>query len=232
MSMIIEANSGNTFPTWTTALRPTSPLQSQTGFNITNNTLETWTGGSWVGNYYPLPTPTAIGDIVYTSNGTTWTNTPKLTYVTQTMSSSSSAVFTGLPSWVKQITILFDVTESATSNASINVYLTYLGNTTTYQSMGTIYGTDSSAAASAGGTISTSSLYIRGNISNIIGSMVITKAYGNTWISTHTSNNPNAASDYVGFGCGQATLIGPLDTVTLTPLTGTFASGTITIVYE
>lgn len=49
MPLILDGTKGETFPTWTTGTRPSTPSQGQTGYNTTLNTLETYNGTSWIG---------------------------------------------------------------------------------------------------------------------------------------------------------------------------------------
>jgi hypothetical protein len=48
MTITLNGATGETFPTWTTATRPASPNQGQTGFNTTTIQLETYNGSAWV----------------------------------------------------------------------------------------------------------------------------------------------------------------------------------------
>jgi hypothetical protein len=49
MPIILSGTTGEISPTWTTAGRPSTPSQGQTGYNTTLNTLETYNGTSWIG---------------------------------------------------------------------------------------------------------------------------------------------------------------------------------------
>ena len=46
--IVLDGTKGETFPTWTTATRPTSPSTSQTGYNTDLGTLEFYNGSSWI----------------------------------------------------------------------------------------------------------------------------------------------------------------------------------------
>lgn len=48
MPLILDGTLGETFPSWTTATRPTAPAPGQVGFNSTLNCLETYNGTSWL----------------------------------------------------------------------------------------------------------------------------------------------------------------------------------------
>jgi hypothetical protein len=71
MSAIINGTDGITFPTWTTATRPATPVAGQAGFNTTIGAMETYTGATW--STSDLPAPSTAGNVL-TSNGTSWTS--------------------------------------------------------------------------------------------------------------------------------------------------------------
>lgn len=71
MPLILDGTLGETFPSWTTATRPTAPAPGQVGFNSTLNCLETYNGTSWLVS--SVPVPSSSGNVL-TSNGTTWTS--------------------------------------------------------------------------------------------------------------------------------------------------------------
>jgi len=48
MPIILNGSTGEVFPSWTTAGRPSSPTASQTGYNTTIGILEFWNGTAWV----------------------------------------------------------------------------------------------------------------------------------------------------------------------------------------
>jgi hypothetical protein len=48
MTLILNGTTGEVFPTWTTAGRPSSPSTGQTGFNTTTGQMETYNGSAWV----------------------------------------------------------------------------------------------------------------------------------------------------------------------------------------
>lgn len=48
MAMLIDPDNGVTFPNWTTATRPSSPIAGETGFNTTTSKIEFYNGTTWV----------------------------------------------------------------------------------------------------------------------------------------------------------------------------------------
>ncbi len=51
MPIVLNGTTGATFPTWSTATRPASPVEGQTGFNTTLETLETYNGTQWSSDF-------------------------------------------------------------------------------------------------------------------------------------------------------------------------------------
>ncbi|NBP03220.1 MAG: hypothetical protein EBU90_24605 [Proteobacteria bacterium] len=48
MPLELSGDRGVTYPTWTTAARPSSPTLGQVGLNTTIGTLEMYNGSTWV----------------------------------------------------------------------------------------------------------------------------------------------------------------------------------------
>jgi hypothetical protein len=74
MPLILDGLNGESFPTWTTATRPSSPIAGQLGYNSTLNVLECYNGSSWATG--GLISPGTSGNIL-TSNGTEWVSSPQ-----------------------------------------------------------------------------------------------------------------------------------------------------------
>ena len=143
--------------------------------------------------------------------------------------SGTSIDFTGIPSWAKRVTVMFQgVSTSGTSS-----WVVRIGN-------GSIISSGYSSASTyfvAGGLNTqsdTSGFLIRSdNAANFIsGAMVIYNFSGNTWIETWVGGNgPNTQTH---LGGGQLTLGGTLDRLRITTVNGTdtFDAGSINILYE
>ena len=143
-------------------------------------------------------------------------------------SPNTSCDFTGIPSWVKRITVMFSgVSLSGTSNLLIQIgsgSFTTSGYASTYSAGSS--NTISSANSTAG------FIMISGLAAAIAsGVMTIQTLGSNVWVSGHTikSNTTNTS-----FGGGDITLSGTLDRVRITTVNGTdtFDAGTINILYE
>jgi hypothetical protein len=73
----LDGSKGGTFPSWTTAGRPASPVAGQTGYNSTLNTLETYNGSAW-GPVITTITPGTILQVVNFQTGVLATGTTEL----------------------------------------------------------------------------------------------------------------------------------------------------------
>ena len=147
----------------------------------------------------------------------------------QNSTSGTSIDFTGIPSWVKRITVMFNgVSTSITSNYLIQVGSTTF-QTTGYSSRALRDGT--SAATSTAGFLLTGSI-AAGSLNG--GLVTLTNISGNFWVFTSilcdaTGGNNNYAGGYM-----TSALSGVLDRVRITTVNGTdtFDAGSINIIYE
>lgn len=144
--------------------------------------------------------------------------------------SGTSIDFTGIPSWVKRITVMFQGV--STSNGTSN-YLLQVGSgsvsTSGYNSRATYF----SATTLGGGNSTAGIMWGNFNVGNTqSGAITLTLVSANTWVATgyFADSSTNATS------CGGVTpaLGGALDRVRITNANGTdaFDAGTINILYE
>lgn len=209
--------------TGTPILVHSTALQLPGQATITAGTLdacvaESLGSGNWkIWGYSPYNSPPANGTVLA---------------VEQASSSGTSIDFTGIPSWVKRITITFEeVTTSGTSTLLVQV-----GDSGGIESTGYI---SSSAKLADSGTLlvgnSTAGYVINQTAANFIfsGHMVLTlsDATNNTWIASHYGklNTLNCAT-----GGGSKSLSATLDRVRVTTTNGTdtFDAGAINVLYE
>jgi hypothetical protein len=146
--------------------------------------------------------------------------------------SGTSIDFTGIPSWVKRITVMFNAV-SLNSNASIIVQIGSGSVTTSgYVSGGNwLSGTTTNAAfTSTAGMIFTPS---GGSANGHVGTMIFNLINSNTWVETMSGVISNV-STYTFWGAGSIALGGSLDRVRITSSSGTdtFDAGSINILYE
>ena len=144
--------------------------------------------------------------------------------------SGTSIDFTGIPSWVKRITVMLNGV-STNGTASPLIQIGDSGGVVTSGYISTsvvaIDGSVCSAASSTAGFLIRS--FAAANINS--GHMVLTNISGNIWISSHTIKiNTTSCS----MGGGDKTLSGTLDRVRITTVNGTdaFDAGSVNILYE
>jgi hypothetical protein len=160
-----------------------------------------------------LGTATGFGEII---SGTSVAST-----------SGTSIDFTGLPSTVKRITVMFDgVSTSGSSRILLRIGAGSV-DTSGYQATATLNGLDSTE---------TSGYFAcwRGDAGNVVnGAITLTYFGSNIWIQGgSTSANAGAATGAVYMG--RKTLSGVLDRTRITTVNGTdtFDAGSINIMYE
>jgi hypothetical protein len=145
-------------------------------------------------------------------------------------STSGTAIdFTGIPSWAKRITIMFN---GVSGNGSSNVLVQLGTGSTTYTTSG-YNSTTTVAAGSVATASSTAGLIVWQNVSSFTmsGTMVLTNITGNTWVSNTTGKLSTTETVFAG---GDIALGAALTAVRITRVNGTdtFDAGTINIIYE
>lgn len=145
--------------------------------------------------------------------------------------SGTSIDFTGIPSWVKRITVMFSgVSTSGSSNPMIQLGSTtfttsgYLGNVNVVQN----------AVATVAIAFTTGiGVNASGNSgTTLYGQVVLTPVSGNVWVGTTNISHGNVVA--TAQGTGGISLSGTLDRVRITTVNGTdtFDAGSINILYE
>lgn len=171
-------------------------------------------------------------NVVLNADGTT-TLTPSNIIKSGTAVASTSGTsidFTGLPGWVKRVTVMFDrISTSGTSNCIVQ-----LGTTGGFQASSYV-GSITNQSASATSTFSSGFLASIGFAATDLSSgvMYLAKVDGNTWAETSVvAVTPSSGATRLG--CGVVTLSGTLDHIRVTTVNGTdtFDAGTINILYE
>jgi len=210
------------------------------------------------GTSAPLSVAPGTSGNVLTSNGTTWTSAGLIfanqsefntgTDTTKVLNSSivrsnqivlgtpvastsgTSIDFTGIPSWVKRITVMFS---GVSTNGTVSL-LVQIGDSGGIETTGYVSSSvNATNGASSSGTDNTSGFVIRSaSASNTwSGHMTITNLNSNLWVSSHTlkGNTTSNAS-----GGGDKTLSDTLTQIRITTANGTdtFDAGSINILYE
>ena len=149
---------------------------------------------------------------------------------TSVSATGTSIDFTGIPSWVKRITVMFNgVSTNGTSNVQIQIGDSGGIETTGYVAQSSnVYGLNScNQVSSTTGFVT--------NVTNASslrsGSFIITNISGNIWVSSHALGESLGGAAYGG---GGKTLSATLDRIRITTVNGTdtFDAGSINILYE
>ena len=147
-----------------------------------------------------------------------------------TTTSGTTAGFTGIPSWVKRISVIFNGV--GTSGSSLGLIQIGSGSYTTsgYSSMGASNATTTSSTQGFLLSYDWASTYRRYGIATLD---LIT---GNTWVLSWQGgdNNSGGGSTRLYTGAGSLALSGALDRIQVTTVNGTdtFTAGTVNIQYE
>jgi hypothetical protein len=142
--------------------------------------------------------------------------------------SGTSIDFTGIPSWVKRITLMFQgVSISGSSNVMVQLGTSGGIVSTGYLSAGSVIGATVTTLSSTAGFAT----YTNGASDTISGQMSIMNITGNAWVSSHTAKSSSTTTQVGG---GDVTLSGTLDRIRITTTGGvnTFDAGSINILYE
>ena len=151
------------------------------------------------------------------------------TWVTEQSATGTNVDFTGIPSYVRRVTIvLYQVSLSGSALLKIRI-----GTGTSPDSTGYSYVAMRTAAGSTAGNVWTDGITINtnGSTQTISASITMYKITGNTWVINHIGG------DTVGIlahqGGGYKSLSDSLGVIRVTnDSTNTFDSGTITVLYE
>jgi len=191
-----------------------------------------------VANTTVLTLPSVSGTVLTSATGQTLTapiingmGSSVITSGTAVASTSGTSIdFTGIPSWAKRITIMFNgVSTNGTSIVQVqlgNTTIVTTGYLTTSQNMYStnVYQTQNITTGFG--------LNATGATNTYAGQLVFTNFSGNTWVGVGAfANTSGAASVYMQ---GSLALAGTLDRVRITTINGTdtFDAGSINILWE
>jgi hypothetical protein len=199
-----------------------------TSAGITFNDATTLTSANGVPSAAKLQTARTINGVAF--DGTANITIPSLLTLATAQTASGTAVdFTGIPSWVKRITVMFNgVSLSGSSNSLIQVGDNGGLEITGYQS------TNTGFTGSTGTTVSSTSGFLFGGgeePNNTSGICILTNISTNSWVFSGSGKITPTATCVSG---GDKTLSATLDRLRITTANGTdtFDAGTINISYE
>jgi hypothetical protein len=178
-------------------------------------------------------TPTTAGNVLFTTNGTTWSSTQKIVQgASVAPSGTAAASFTNLPSWVKRVTIQFSALTSATLNATMAVQLG-TGATPTYTTSGYVgaIGLTFNGTASTTTAFSSGFLFNTGFAANspVHGTVTLTNLTGTNWVGT--INFSRSGTSVTGAGGGVIDIGATLTAVQIL-CSANYNGGTVNILYE
>ena len=174
-----------------------------------------------------LSAPAVAGSNTQTLVAATGNITPLISGTAQASTSGTSIDFTGIPSWVKRITVMISgVSSNGTSNFQVQIGAGSV-DATSYTSV---------TSAGAGAYTSSTGFLLTGVISAALsrnGHCVLTLVGSNVWVASSVIANSDTTYT-TSIGAGTKTLSGTLDRVRITTVNGTdtFDAGTINIMYE
>ena len=148
----------------------------------------------------------------------------------QNSTSGTAVDFTGIPSWVKRITVMLNgVSTSATSNIQIQIGAGSVTTSGYTCYVGSIDGTNATSITTATSGFIAKTGVSAASLHN--GVMVINLLTGTTWLCT---NSTSSSAGNTTFSNGSIALGGALDRVRITTVNGTdtFDLGAINILYE
>ena len=149
----------------------------------------------------------------------------------QASTSGTSIDFTGIPSWAKRVTVMFNgVSLSGSSSILVQIGANGAAEIASYTSGSSRTGGSGATAY----TSATSGFLVSAGASTETpsGLMSLQTIGSNLWVSAHALNVPSASCTISG--AGSKTLSGTLDRVRITTVNGTdlFDAGSINIMYE
>ena len=213
-----------TLPNTTGTVINTAP---STSGNVLTSNGTAWVSSAPAGS--TVPSATAIGQVPFSTDGSTWSSTQKIVQGTAVASTSGTSIdFTGIPSWVKRVTVMMNgISSNGTSNFQIQI------------GSGSVVSTGylSQSWVSSGGGVITSGFIITSNNAAAYvwsGNAVLTLISSNTWMCTGAVAYVTGTSAGCLFAGNSSSLSGALDRVRVTTVNGTdtFDAGSINIMYE
>jgi hypothetical protein len=180
----------------------------------------------------------AVGQIPFSTDGTSYTPTEKIVSGTVVASTSGTSInFTGIPSWVKRITVMFNgVSTNGTSFYAVRVRVGGSPVSTNYSgAAGSIYEVENIAINASTSEIPTQAIApVAGSLMTGVLTLSKMNETGPVWAYSGTTYIPGGAVTVMSYIAGIVTLSGAVDGIQITTVTGldTFDAGSINILYE
>ena len=184
------------------------------------------------GGSVTIEEPTTASNFTQTLAAATGTLAP-LVSGTAVTASGTAVDFTGIPSWVKRVTVMFEGV--STNGTSVPLLRVGAGS---IQSTGYVCAVQvlQNAQAVNGGEVTTSFPLHPTSVSviaTLTGSMTLTLTTTNLWVCSIAINRSQDVAQVI-VGSGRVSLSGALDRIRITTAIGTdtFDAGTINIMWE
>jgi hypothetical protein len=184
-------------------------------------------------NTLVLPTGNGSADQALVTNGSgtlSFADRGRMTLATAQNSTSGTSIdFTGIPSWVKRVTVMFNgVSTNGTSDIMIQLGDSGGVENTGYTSSCNHFSTGPGPSTSTAGFLLLEEVAAAGLAS---GHCIITNISSNTWIQSSNMADTQPAN---AIAAGSKTLSDTLDRLRITTVNGTdtFDAGSINILYE
>jgi hypothetical protein len=173
--------------------------------------------------------PLVAGTNTLTLQAATATNSVNTLATAVASTSGTSIDFTGLPAWVKRLTVMFNGVSVSTSQFLIQLGTSGGVTATGYNGGSTRFASTTLASA----TITTGAYYVNNTATTYSGATVFTNITGNSWTWMGQLGTPSA-SEYLTITSGGVTLGSALTSVRITIVGGvaTFTAGSVNILYE
>ena len=177
--------------------------------------------------------PTTAGNVLFTADGSVWSSAPNIVRGTSVATTSGTSIdFTGIPSWVKRVTIMLNGV--STSGTSVPILQIGSGSITTTGYLS--YGVNANAPNAVDGNSSTSGFLLVGaNANNTYYGVFSVFAFsGFIYLANAVVAIRSLTVNAATTTGGNVTLSGALDRVRLTTTNGTdtFDAGSVNILYE
>ena len=167
-----------------------------------------------------------------TANGVATELRPLVMMTSQASTSGTAIDFTGIPSWVKRVTVTFN----GVSTNGVNHILIQFGTSGGFQTTGYFSYAGYIQASSVGAVSSTAGAIVTLGVATVFvtGPVFFTNHSGSTWAVSGVTAVDTTTTDYVQMMGGGFTLSGVLDRVRITTVGGTdtFDAGSINVMYE
>ena len=178
-----------------------------------------------------LAAPAVAGSTTQTLVNVTGTLAPIVSGTAQASTSGTSIDFTGIPSWVKRVTVMM----SGISTNGSSSYQLQLGTASGVETSGYLGSTwlanTTNTSYSAGFLVAVSPFVASGTLYHCVATLTIVNSSTNLWMFGMVGGRVSATGV---MGSGSKPLSGTLDRVRVTTDNGTdiFNAGTINILYE